>query len=104
MRKRITDPRLLALYRTVGNNVIRHRGAMSYVELSQKTGLSRATLSAVERGLNVELETLVRIADALNVHPALLFVDRVSAASFEDAMRQIAREEFRKMFSEKLIS
>lgn len=48
---------------------------MSQAELIQKTGLSRATISELENGGNVDIRvsTLKAIAEALRCSPASLF-------------------------------
>lgn len=61
--------------RTFGKRVREHRTAagMSQEKLGERTGLHATYLSDVERGhRNVTLYTIVRIAKALGVNPAVL--------------------------------
>jgi len=74
MRKDVINERLLSVYKTIGNNISRLRGRMNQEELAQKAGISRSTIYAAEQGESIALETLVKIADALGVHPADLFL------------------------------
>lgn len=60
----------------LGNNVLRYRSAKAWSQqtLAGEADLSLRYLAGVERGEeNPSLETIVAIADALGVSPALLF-------------------------------
>jgi len=59
----------------IGENIKNHRQlkGMSQDDLIEKSNLSRTTLSRIENGLNIELDNLIKIANALEIHPADLF-------------------------------
>ena len=62
------------VYSTIGVNIIRLRSAMTQNELAKKAGVSRSTISAIERGSSISLENLIKIANALNIKVADLFI------------------------------
>ena len=53
---------------------------MSQNELAKKAGISRATLAKAERGVSIELDNLLKIANALGVEPADLFISEKDRA------------------------
>ena len=60
----------------VGNNVkeLRLRRGLIQEDLAKKANVSRSTIQAIEKGKNIELEHILRIAEALDVNPADLFL------------------------------
>jgi len=62
------------IYNTIGNNIIRLRGKLIQEELSKKAGISRITLSAIDNGRSISLKNLIKIAKALDVNVADLFI------------------------------
>lgn len=73
-------------YYEIGANINYYRRLMglTQAQLSEKAGISRAHLSAIEapnivRPFSIEL--LFRIADALDVHPAKLLESRIDRCS-----------------------
>ncbi len=74
MRKKELSQRLIDIYATVGKNIERLRGKMFMEVLGEKAGLSRQTISAIEKGAGCNLKTLIQIADALEVSLADLFI------------------------------
>jgi transcriptional regulator with XRE-family HTH domain len=74
MSRKIVDKRLKDIYRLIGLNIARLRGGMSKKVLAQKAKLSRGTITAAEKGEGINLETLIKIADALKISPADLFI------------------------------
>lgn len=94
------DERLKIVYETIAKNVARLRGSMTQEHLAQKAGLSRQTVMAVEKGQAVTLQNLIRLADALGVNPADLFItdeqfDRVNYLSirlFEKLAEQLGKK------------
>lgn len=74
MRKFDTDKRLRDTYKAIGNNIVRLRGKMSQEDLSKKAKVSRATISTIEQGRAISLENLIKIARALDVKTADLFI------------------------------
>jgi len=74
VRKIVVDKQLAEAYNIIGINVGRLRGRLTKENLAKKAGLSRQTISAIEAGQSISLESLVRIANALNVPLADLFI------------------------------
>ena len=74
MRKIDTNKRLKEIYKIIGENIHNKRAKMTQNELAKKAKVSRGTISAIEDGNGINLETLIKIADALNVKPADLFI------------------------------
>ena len=70
----VSNERLRFISGTIAKNIARLRGAMSQEQLARKAGLSRQTVMAVERGQAVPLQNLIKLADALGVSPADLFI------------------------------
>ena len=63
---------LLFDFHAIGNKLlaIRKRSGMTQVELAEAAGLSDRTYADIERGtVNMRLETLLRICDALHITP-----------------------------------
>lgn len=75
-RKTQTDPRLLEVYRTIGDNITRERGEKKMTQnmLAEASGVSRSTIDSAENGLGCSLEKLIKLADALGISPADLFI------------------------------
>jgi XRE family transcriptional regulator, regulator of sulfur utilization len=61
----------------VGENVARFRAAdgLSLAELARRSGVSKRTLSNIEQGNNVTLETLLAVADGLELDLVTLLFD-----------------------------
>jgi transcriptional regulator with XRE-family HTH domain len=64
------------IFHTIGGNIIRLRtgGGMSQEQLAKTTGVGRSTIQSMESGDPCTLTNLVKIADALGVSPADLFL------------------------------
>jgi transcriptional regulator with XRE-family HTH domain len=75
-RKTQTNPRLLEVYRIIGDNISRRRGTkkMSKKKLAEISGVSRSTIIGAEDGLGCSLEKLTMIAGALGCEVQDLFV------------------------------
>jgi len=73
-RKAIKDAGVFTIYKTVGRNVRRLRGDMSQKKLSEKAKVSRSTVESIENGFGCSFENLIKIARALGVSPADLFI------------------------------
>ena len=58
----------------IAENVRRLRGKMTQVQFAQTAGISNSTLQKIEAGKSVELDNLLRVAKALNINPADLFL------------------------------
>jgi len=69
-----TNDRLNTVFKDISRNIVRLRASMSQASLARKAGMSRSTLLKVETGEGCSLEDLVRLADALGVDPADLFI------------------------------
>ncbi len=68
------EAKLAEVYAAIARNVTRLRGAMTQEELARKAGVGRSTVNAVEQGEGCSLANLVKLADALGVAPADLFI------------------------------
>jgi transcriptional regulator with XRE-family HTH domain len=67
----------------------RHRFAINQMELAELAGLHFTNLGKIERGqANPSLHTILRIASALNVNPAIL-VDGLSADMLPDRPHRV---------------
>lgn len=65
----------------------RQKANMSQIELSFAAGLSQNQINSIETGRNIpNLYTFIRICDALNIRPEILF-------SPTDNQRELARNE-----------
>jgi len=64
------------VFRTIGGNIIRFRtgGGMSQEDLAKKSGVGRSTIQSMERGEPCTVTHLIKIAEALGVNPADLFL------------------------------
>ncbi|UCD07172.1 MAG: helix-turn-helix transcriptional regulator [Candidatus Aenigmatarchaeota archaeon] len=62
--------------KVLGENIkrIRLRKPMSQAELARKSGVGKSTLYAVEQGRPISIVKLLKIADALEIHPSDLFL------------------------------
>lgn len=63
--------------KTIGNNLyeIRNKKLMSRAEVAEKANLSDRTYADIERGsVNMRIETVLKICDALNITPNDIFV------------------------------
>ena len=74
MRKTDIDQRLRDVYNSIGKNILRLRGSMEQEELGIKAGVSRQTVGSIELGRPISLGSLIKIADALGIEPADLFL------------------------------
>ena len=59
---------------TVGDNIRRLRGPMSQKDLAKKAGVSRSTVQIAESGRSVGFDNILKIAKALDIDPADLFL------------------------------
>jgi len=75
MRKENVPDRVKAVYKILGKNISIQRinRDMEISELITKSGVSRPTVYAILKGKSISVENLVKLADALNVHPGELF-------------------------------
>src|SRR5271163_3008981 len=87
MRRRARDPEYraelqrLAPYETLARIVIRRRGQLelSQAELAQRMGTSHSAISRIESGQHpTTVQTLRRLAEALETHLVVGFVDHVA--------------------------
>jgi len=72
----VETKRLHEIFSVVGANIIRLRtgAGMSQKELAAKAGAGRSTILAIESGKRCNLVNLIKIADALGINPADLFL------------------------------
>jgi transcriptional regulator with XRE-family HTH domain len=93
------DDRLALFGRVIGENLRRIRAGMTQTELSKIAGVSRNTIWACERGELISLENLIKIAEALHIHPAILLIEdqgRHKEMNLEEFIRVIVKEELRR--------
>ena len=75
MRKKVIDERLLKVLEVISSNIVRLRGkGMIQEALAKKAGVSKETIIAIENQRMINLESLIKIADALGVPLADLFI------------------------------
>ena len=75
MRKEIIDIRLLKVLQVISENVVRLRGkTMTQKGLAKKARVSKETIIAAENNKAISLDSLIKIADALGVPAADLFI------------------------------
>jgi len=67
----------------VGIYVRRLRGEMSESDFAQKTGVSRTTVQRIEAGENFEIDSLLKIANALKINPFLLLMSEEERLNFD---------------------
>ena len=75
------DDSLKETFDVIGGNVIQLRGLrrMTQTDLAEKAGTVRSTINRLENGQGCSLENLIKIADALGVAPADLFITKEEA-------------------------
>lgn len=84
MRKAILDKRLIEMYEVLAENIFRQRGKMSQGELARRARVSRETVSAIENKKSINVDSLIKIAEALNIHPGDLFRSSIDERKFFD--------------------
>jgi len=87
----------------IGKNIKRARGGMSKVELEKKAKVSRNTVWRIERGENITLKNLIKIADVLNVHPSELLLEEKEmnkTRTVESFCRTIVRDEMKEILKD----
>ena len=82
----LDDAAVELVFQIIGGNVIQLRGLrrMTQTDLAEKAGTVRSTINRLENGQGCSLENLIKVADALGVPPADLFItkqdeERISA-------------------------
>lgn len=91
MRKEVIDERLLKVVEVISKNIIRLRGkGMIQKALAKKAGVSKETIIAIENGRIINLESLIKIADALGVSPADLFITDEDRAEVTWKLKMLA--------------
>ena len=68
------DEHLVKWFSIIGQNVIRLRGGTSQVNLAEKAKVARSSIRAIEEGRSINFQNLIKIANALGVSPADLFI------------------------------
>lgn len=99
MRKKINDLKLKKLLEAIGHNVQRLRGSMSQGDLAKKTGVSRSTIQAIERGRSIQLSNLFKIAMVFKVSLGRLCDEEISGDVSREKLRKIVMEILRDIFS-----
>jgi transcriptional regulator with XRE-family HTH domain len=69
----------------VGRNIAiyRQRKGISMTQLAEDIGAHKSAISRMERGKNLTLETLCKVAAALDVHPQTLLKGQFLVHDFE---------------------
>ena len=73
---------------TIGNRLyaLRKRMGMTQAELAEAAGLSDRTYADIERGsVNMRLETILRICDALYITPDILLTEESETQSIKQS-------------------
>lgn len=81
--------------RTIGNKMLelRKKAGFTQAELAEKAGLSDRTYADIERGnVNMRIETLLRICDALHITPDAILTE-------ENASLQATQEEIMEKYA-----
>lgn len=78
MRNIKTEELFLNYLKIIGANVERLRGGMSQLSLAKKAHVGRSTIRAIEEGRMINLRNLIKIAEALGMKPADLFITDVN--------------------------
>jgi transcriptional regulator with XRE-family HTH domain len=70
----VAAKREIDFYKRIGKNIkaVREKQGVSQVELAAMCDLEKGRMSNIERGANITVKTLLKIADALEVSPAVL--------------------------------
>lgn len=68
---------LAKYFAIISINIKRLRGGMSEEKLADKAGIARGTIQRLKKSKNISLENLIKIAEALEVSPADLFITDV---------------------------
>lgn len=71
-------------FKTIGNRLlaIRKRAGLTQTDVAEKAGLSDRTYADIERGsVNMRIETVLKICDALHITPDEILTKDVSALS-----------------------
>jgi transcriptional regulator with XRE-family HTH domain len=72
------------MYEVLAENIFRQRGKMSQGELARRARVSRETVSAIENKKSINVDSLIKIAEALNIHPGDLFRSSIDERKFFD--------------------
>lgn len=86
--------------RVVSFNVKRARGPMKQEELALRAGIARQTISNIENGKSVNLDSLIKIAVALGVDPADLFLSEKDKREVTYKFRLIVQKLFNSFMSD----
>lgn len=85
----------------IGTNIKSRRGVMKQQDLAAKAGVSRSTLSNIENGKSIELDNLLKIAMALEVDPADLFLTDKDRQDISYRTKLIVDGAFKTIYPEK---
>jgi len=70
----------------IAENIHRLRGKMSQEDLAKKAQIARGTITRAEKGLPISLKNLSKIADALGVSLATLFISDAERMEFTNKL------------------
>lgn len=87
--------------KVIGSNIRRLRGSMKQQELAEKAGVSRSTLSSIENGKSIELDNLLKIAKALGIDPANLFLSEDDRQEVSHKLKLLLEGAFKAIYPNK---
>lgn len=82
-------------FRVIGNKLyeIRTKKFMSRAEVAEKANLSERTYADIERGsVNMRVETILKICDALNITPNDIFLSKDETPITEEDIISIIKD------------
>lgn len=85
----------------IGTNIKSTRGSMKQQELAEKAGVSRSTLSNIENGKSIELDNLLKIAKALGIEPANLFLSEDDRQEVSHKLKLLLEGAFKAIYPNK---
>lgn len=83
---------LIRDFREIGNRLykVRKKRGLTQAEVAEKAGLSDRTYADIERGtVNMRVETVIRICQALQITPNDLFCEQKSDAYTKEEIQQM---------------
>ncbi len=86
---------LIRDFREIGNRLykVRKKRGLTQAEVAEKAGLSDRTYADIERGtVNMRVETVIRICQALQITPNDLFCEQKSDAYTKEEIQQMLEQ------------
>jgi transcriptional regulator with XRE-family HTH domain len=73
----------------VAENIKSRRGSMTQEDLAKKAGVSRTVVQRAESGLSIQFDNLLKIARALSVEPADLYITEDDQRAFNAKTKKL---------------